>query len=255
MQEIARGVNREGDRIVVRMAALVGMGENHRDAPFLEQGREPSREVGEVEGGLLVRHAEADERLRPDPGKPHSSLKFPPSCGGIGVRRRKAVSLAVLHIARRAVGDVDEGRVSKTRKLRAAADRFVVRMGDDDGDVLGRNRILPGQKRQETGFRASGMDQGVIGSRTERSANRSKRLLPDRTGRARRSGGPSRRRTRRTPPATCGGLVWCGAMPRCSGVKQKVTVTSKSASASICRSNQSSAFGRKLSAHDSPVRR
>ena len=54
---------------------------------------------------------------------------------------------------------------------------------------------------------------------------------------------------------TCGALVWCGAIPRCSGVKQKVTVTSKSASASICRSNQAKALGRKLSAQDSPVRK
>jgi hypothetical protein len=53
----------------------------------------------------------------------------------------------------------------------------------------------------------------------------------------------------------CGALVWCGAKPRCSGVKQKVTVTSKSRSASICRSNQRSASGRKLSAQDRPVRR
>ena len=45
--------------------------------------------------------------------------------------------------------------------------------------------------------------------------------------------------------------MWCGAMPRCSGVKQNVTVTSKSASASIWRSNQSSALGRKQSAQES----
>src|SRR5215212_464711 len=37
-----------------------------------------------------------------------------------------------------------------------------------------------------------------------------------------------------------GGLVWCGSMPRRSGVKQKVTVVEKSSSASICWSNQSS---------------
>ena len=37
-------------------------------------------------------------------------------------------------------------------------------------------------------------------------------------------------------------------------MKQKVTVTSKSASASIWRSNQSVALGRKLSAQLSPVR-
>ena len=52
------------------------------------------------------------------------------------------------------------------------------------------------------------------------------------------SGAPCGRRTRRTPRAPAAG--WCGAgwMPRCSGVKQKVTVTSKSSSAAICRSNQ-----------------
>ena len=44
--------------------------------------------------------------------------------------------------------------------------------------------------------------------------------------------------------ATSGALVWCGAIPRCSGVKQNVSVTSKSASAAIWRSNQASAFGR-----------
>ena len=53
-----------------------------------------------------------------------------------------------------------------------------------------------------------------------------------------RSGAPSARRTRRTPRHCCGGLVWCGWMPRCSGVKQKVTVTSNSSSARIWRSNQ-----------------
>src|SRR3954454_23668441 len=37
-----------------------------------------------------------------------------------------------------------------------------------------------------------------------------------------------------------GGLVWCGWMPRWSGVKQKVTVVSKGSRASIWRSNQSS---------------
>ena len=52
------------------------------------------------------------------------------------------------------------------------------------------------------------------------------------------------RRIRQTPGAPV--AHWCDAerMPRCSGVKQNVTVTSNSARASIWRSNQSSAFGR-----------
>ena len=52
------------------------------------------------------------------------------------------------------------------------------------------------------------------------------------------SAGSSARRNRRIPSDRAAG--WCDAArcPRCSGVKQKVTVTSNSASASICRSNQ-----------------
>src|SRR5205085_2629062 len=52
-----------------------------------------------------------------------------------------------------------------------------------------------------------------------------------------------------------GGLEWCGTNPHSSGVKQKVVVVSNSASASICRSNQSSAPGLLLSAQLRPVRR
>ena len=41
------------------------------------------------------------------------------------------------------------------------------------------------------------------------------------------------------------GAGWCGAArcPRCSGVKQNVTVTSNSSSASICRSNHAERIG------------
>ena len=40
-----------------------------------------------------------------------------------------------------------------------------------------------------------------------------------------------------------GGLVWCGCTPRCSGVKQYVSVSRKSSSAAIWRSNHFSQPG------------
>ena len=251
-------MDREGGGVVVGMAALVGMGQHDRDrsrSANRRASRRASRRSGARPPG---RRRRGEERVsRRNAGERHGGLEL---AGGARRRRprrsRNPARGRIAQIARRAVGHVDDRDAGQPRQLRADADRLVVRMRDDDGDAAGADQVV---RRRGSARKLCRASRGPLAWRSAPRGASNPPLRGRRPGARRRARrvarGSSRRRTRRIPPSPAAGSCGAARSRDAPGVKQKVTVTSKSASASIWRSNQSSAFGRKLSAQDRPVRR
>ena len=128
--------HRQRHRVVVRVAALVGVGQRQRDAACREQRGQAAGERRDRPGDLAVGITEGDAPLRRDAGERQRRVEFPRPGGRVGGGVGETGPDAA---PGRAVGDVDHGEPGQARQLRAAADALVVRVRDHQGGGLGRN--------------------------------------------------------------------------------------------------------------------
>ena len=149
-EERGRRMDGEGRGVVIGMASFVGVRDETMQPPLAAQQRKPPRDLGQMQGGVLVGEAEAQEGFVRDAGKRHGGAQLIAARGGIGGGVRKSVPLGGAAAARSAISHVDQGDARQAAELPAEADRLVVGMRDNDGDALGRNRTVAGERPQES---------------------------------------------------------------------------------------------------------
>jgi len=137
----------EGDRVVVRVPALVGVREDQLRG--LLSGRllgvgdhqrgEPSRDPIELESRLLVGHLEPDGSLGADAGERQRLAGFAPSLRRVVPRRPEPSRAGVVTVPWGAVGDIHDLHPRQACEQRARAEDVVVRVGDHQqhGSLIG----------------------------------------------------------------------------------------------------------------------
>ena len=146
--EAARGVDRERSGVVVRVAALVRLGEHDVDRPPPEEVGDPTGDRDEVQGALLIGDPQAHDAIGRDADLRERGFGLGPSDPGVA-RDVAAVGGGVAAVPGGTVGDVDEPRVPQAGELASRAHDLVVGVGDDHRDPRRRARAPrePGQER------------------------------------------------------------------------------------------------------------
>ena len=149
------GVDCEGDRIVVRVAALVGVGQNGIGAR--DERCQPPHRLGQAVGRALVRHAEPVMTRRRHARQSECRPRLRPADGRVVGGAVEAVATRVLGVAGRAIGDVHEVDVRQPRQQRTAAEHLVVRMRHHDEPAqVGRRRAFAFRGGQACGSSRAG---------------------------------------------------------------------------------------------------
>ncbi len=127
-----RAVGGEGAGVVVRMAALMGMGEEDL-RPLQTQARQKGVcDFGELEAGLLVGKVQRLMRDGLHAGESQGRLQFLLPRVAVPGKAGEAVLAAVLLVARCTVGGVQDVRGSETAKARSKSDYLVIGMGKEE---------------------------------------------------------------------------------------------------------------------------
>ncbi len=117
---------------MVGMTAFIGMRNGATDSLSCNDAGERPRHIRDMAGGILVGHADLDERSLVDPGDAHGAAKLPGArcriCAGCVV----AVRFCIHQVSRRPVCRHDDRGV--VGQLGAAANRLVVRVRDNNAD-------------------------------------------------------------------------------------------------------------------------
>ncbi len=169
-------MDREGDGVVVGMAALVGVGQHDIGVPH--DRREPAGDLGETVCGALVGHTESVVSRRGNAGEIEGRARLAPASPRIVGGAVEAVSPRVVTAARRAVGDMHHVDIVESAQQGAAAQHLVVGVGHHDEpaprrreqahSVGSRGAARPSPYLPQR--RASGCSSSAISSRPARVA-------------------------------------------------------------------------------------
>jgi hypothetical protein len=117
---------------MVGMTAFIGMRNDATDSLSCHGASERPRHIRDMAGGILIGHADLDERSLGYPGDAHGAAKLPGARCRICTGRVVAARFCIHQVSRRPVcRHHDRGAVGQ---LGAAADRLVVRVRDNNAD-------------------------------------------------------------------------------------------------------------------------
>jgi hypothetical protein len=139
--KLRSGVDREADRVVVRVPALVGVGQDRLGLGQVRQ--QAPRDLGQPVGRALVGDPEA---VMPRCGHAREVERRAGLCpprGRVGPGIRKPMAERVAAVARRAIRDVDHDDARQARQQRAATQSLVVRMRYHDEPASVRRQVRP----------------------------------------------------------------------------------------------------------------
>ena len=143
-------VDGKGHGIVIRVPAFVGVCQHDGRSRGGEQTRERAGERDEIERCFLVRERQRAHAGATNAGERERGVKFLPPRPLVVRARRETGARGIVHVARRAVGRVDEARPTQAWQLTADTDHFVVRVRGNDQDALDllRGAAIPAQPRE-----------------------------------------------------------------------------------------------------------
>ena len=148
LQEPRGRLHREGDRIVIGMAALIGVGDHHCDVARDEDAGQHGAELGEAGGGALVGKAQHDLALERHAGDCQRCRQLAAPGRGIILEGGKAVLAGNRRRPRRAVGGEHDMRPGGPQQQPRRADRLVVGMGNHHRQPAGFQRLLPARQQR-----------------------------------------------------------------------------------------------------------
>src|SRR5581483_3957232 len=128
-------VRGKSDRIVIGMASFVSRHENDVWLQLSVKRPQTAFQFRKMEDGLLIAESETEQPPGTDARQAQRGQRFLPPGRSIILTAGEPMFRRILHIAWRAVGDVDHPDVAHRRELAAGADHLVVRVRRENQDT------------------------------------------------------------------------------------------------------------------------
>src|SRR6185437_12780187 len=135
-------VDREGARVMVRMAAFVWMRNDNLRPMFQQQPFDLVREPGQMEARFLVWNFQPYASSILSTGKHKRLCQLPLACLSIFVEQSEAMSAAVLFVFWSAIRHMHKQRREEASQPRSQRHHFIIRMSKDEHRARHWNRRL-----------------------------------------------------------------------------------------------------------------